>query len=63
MTEENEILTEEMPEKAKAPFVPSPAWKRTVAWVLFAIVALGIVSWLLNMAYPGWIDAVKAWFR
>ena len=55
---ENEIVQEE----EKAPFTPSPKWKRVLAWVLFAIVVLGIVTWLLNMAFPEWIGAAKAWF-
>ncbi len=54
--------TEIVEEEAKAPFTPSPKWKRVLAWVLVVIVALGIITWLLNMAFPWWIDAVKAWF-
>ncbi len=59
---EAEIVEEECNEAQKAPFVPSPGWKRVLAWVLFVIVVLGIITWLLNMAVPTWIDAVKAWF-
>ncbi|MBQ6432239.1 MAG: hypothetical protein IJJ99_10255 [Oscillospiraceae bacterium] len=58
---ETEIIEEENATE-KAPFVPSPKWKRVLAWALFVIVVLGIVTWLLNMAFPTWIDAVKAWF-
>lgn len=59
---ENEIIEEAVPEEQKAPFVPSSKGKRILAWVLFVIVVLGIITWLLNMAFPTWIDAVKAWF-
>lgn len=58
MNEELERVEKETPECAE--FVPSPTWKRVVAWVLFAIVVLGIITWLLNIACPGWIEAVKA---
>lgn len=47
----------------KPPFVPSPKWKRVFAWVLFGIVIIGIITWLLNMACPDWIDFVKDWAR
>lgn len=56
---ENEII--EAAEAEKTPFVPSPKWKRVLAWVLFVIVVLGVITWLLNMAFPTWIDAAKAW--
>lgn len=58
---EREIIEEAAPEEQKAPFVPSSKGKRVLAWVLFVIVVLGIITWLLNMAFPAWIDAVKAW--
>ncbi|MGN1307887.1 MAG: hypothetical protein ACI4V3_09490 [Faecousia sp.] len=45
----------------KEPFVPSPTSKRVLAWILFVIVFLGIVSWLLSIAFPGWIETVRAW--
>ena len=54
--------TEIVETEEKAPFTPSPRWKRILAWTLFVIVVLGIITWLLNMAFPEWIDAVKAWF-
>ena len=44
-------------------FVPSPKWKRVLAWVLFVIVVLGIITWLMNMAYPEWIESVKDWAK
>lgn len=56
MAEETEDLEE------KEPFVPSPKWKRVTAWVLFGLMVLGIITWLLNIAYPQWIDVVKGWF-
>ena len=35
---------QETPEAPQSEFVPSPKWKRVLAWVLFAIVVLGIAS-------------------
>ena len=45
----------------KEPFVPSPTSKRVFAWILFAIVFLGVVSWLLSIAFPHWIENARAW--
>lgn len=59
---ETEIIEEAEPQEQKAPFVPSPKWKRVLAWVLFVIVVLGVITWLLNIAFPEWIGTVKAWF-
>lgn len=53
--------TEEAAAEEKEPFVPSSTSKRVFAWILFGIVILGIVSWLLNMAFPEWIETVRAW--
>ncbi len=53
--------TEESAVEEKEPFVPSPTSKRVFAWILFVIVLLGIVSWLLSIAFPGWIETVRAW--
>lgn len=61
MYEEPNRETTEAPQ-TQEPFVPSPAWKRAVAWVMFAIVILGVITWLLNIACPQWIDVVKGWF-
>lgn len=55
----DEIRTEE-PEKE--PFIPSPKWKRVMAWILFAVVIVGIINWLLGIAVPNWTDIVKSWF-
>ncbi len=69
MTENEEVLMEnvspeDLPtqeEQEKKPFVPSSRGKRILAWVLFAVMILGICTWLLNIAYPEWIDVVKSW--
>jgi len=55
MNEENEIIQQE--------FVPSPKWKRVLAWIMFAIVCIGIVCWLLGIAFPTWPEAVKDWLK
>ncbi len=56
-----DLPTEEEKEGEK-PFVPSSMGKRVLAWFLFAVMVLGICTWLLNIAYPEWIDVVRAWF-
>ncbi len=64
MTEQSvteEVGAEEAAAAEKEPFVPSPTSKRVFAWILFAIVILGIISWLLSIAFPGWIETVRAW--
>ena len=70
-TQESEVLMEniqpeDLPteaEKAKEEFIPSPKWKRVLAWVLFAIVVLGIASWLLNIAVPEWPEKLFGYTR
>ncbi len=47
----------------KEPFVPSPRWKRVMAWLLFAVVALGIIFWLLDIAEPNWTEKLLDYFR
>ena len=47
----------------KTEFVPSPKWKRVLAWVLFVIVILGIICWLLGIAVPDWTEKVLDYFR
>ena len=42
-------------------FTPSSKGTRIFAWVLFVIVVLGIITWLLNIACPGWIETTKTW--
>lgn len=62
MDDKNEMLSRnDASQEEKEPFVPSPKWKRVFAWILFAIVTIGIVLWLLNIAYPGmqWIKTIK----
>lgn len=56
-----EAAAEEVEEKE--PFVPSSTSRRVFAWILFAIVFLGIVSWLLSIAYPDWVESVRAWAK
>lgn len=59
MNEENEV----MQEVENEPYVPSPKWKRVVAWILFGIMVVGIIFWLLGIAYPNWVETVKEWLR
>lgn len=54
---ENDLQESSEPEV----FTPSSKGKRVFAWILFVIVVLGIITWLLNIACPGWIEATKAW--
>lgn len=59
-----ELQTQQPEETAeKEPFVPSPRWKRVMAWCLFAVVALGIVFWLLGIAEPHWTEKLLDYFR
>lgn len=60
MSEDMEVSRQE---EEKQPFIPSPTWKRVGAWILFGIVILGIITWLLNMAFPQWIDGLKTWAK
>lgn len=70
MSEEKEVLMEnvspdDLPtevEKEEKPFIPNPKPKRILAWVLFAILMLGICCWLVSIAFPDWVETVKAWF-
>lgn len=63
---QEESLKETQPdqpaETPAEPYVPSPKWKRVLAWVLFGIVCVGIILWLLGIARPEWIETVKSWF-
>lgn len=54
MCEENQNV-----ETVNEEYVPSPRWKRVMAWVLFGIMCIAIVLWLLNIAFPTWIDSIK----
>ncbi len=51
------------PTEEKAPFVPSPKWKRVFAWVLFAIVILAVINWLLGIAIKDWPGAAVDWIK
>ena len=59
--EEKDIQTP-MPEE-KPPFEPSSKGRRIFAWVLFGIVAIGIVFWLLGIADPNWTEKLLDYFR
>ena len=72
MKENEEILMEnvtpedlptEEQQQEKAPFVPSPKWKRIFAWFLFVVVIVSIITWLLSIAWPNWTDVVKDWAK
>lgn len=58
-----EINENDLPETSDSEEVFTPCSKgtRIFAWVLFVVVVLGIITWLLNIACPGWIEATKAW--
>ena len=60
---ENKELQEEIEEEVKPEFVPSSKGKRALAWVLIVVVAIGIVTWLLNIAMPGWAERAGEWVR
>lgn len=70
MNEENkEVVMENVtPEDLKTDrqtpdFVPSPPWKRALAWVLFGVVAVGIGFWLLGIARPEWTSEAANWLK
>lgn len=59
-----ENVTPEDLNAAQTPsFVPSPRWKRTLAWVLFAVVLVGILFWLIGIARPEWTAEASAWMK
>lgn len=51
------------PAEEQPPFEPSSRGKRIFAWVLFGIVAIGIVFWLLGIADPNWTEKLLDYFR
>ena len=57
MQVEQEIVEE------KPPFEPSPRWKRICAWILVAIVGVGMINWLISIAYPQWPEMIKGLLR
>lgn len=63
MLEEQETVTEEELAKEMPPFEPSPRWKRICAWIMVAIVILGVINWLVSIAYPQWPRYVMELFR
>lgn len=60
MTEENRDMMEQEGQEEQV-YVPSSRGKRIGAWILFAIVILSLITWLLSIAFPGWVDGVKSW--
>ncbi len=70
MNEEQEVLMEQVApedlpteqEKTEKEFIPSPKWKRALAWVLITIVVLGIICWLMNIAMPEWVETIRGYF-
>lgn len=66
MNEENKMVEEQLENEIveeKPPFEPSPRWKRVCAWIMFSIVVLGVINWLVSIAYPEWPEYVKGLFR
>ncbi|MBP3413252.1 MAG: hypothetical protein J6K89_08325 [Oscillospiraceae bacterium] len=55
-------ITEQEIEQEKPPFVPASKGKRIAAWILIGIMVLGIVNWLLSIAYPHWPQWVMGHF-
>ena len=54
----DEQLDTDLPEE-KPSFEPSPRRKRIVAWILCAIVVLGVINWLITIAYPQWPEFIR----
>lgn len=67
MSEENRNLEETTIEEniveEKEPFEPAPRWKRIAAWILAGIVTVGVINWLITIAYPQWPQYVMGLFR
>ncbi len=59
---ENEELEDITPVE-KEPFEPAPRWKRIGAWIMVGIVTLGIINWLISIAYPDWPQYIMGLFR
>ncbi len=57
-----EELTEELTEE-RAPFEPAPKWKRICAWIMVTIVVIGVINWLISIAYPQWPEFIKGLLR
>ena len=58
-----QVNEEQLPAPEKPEFIPSPKWKRIVAWILFAIVVLGTINWLISIAFPTWPQWLMEQFR
>ena len=54
---------QETPEAPQSEFVPSPKWKRVLAWTLFGVMVVAIICWLVNIAEPEWADKLLGYFR
>ena len=66
MNEEKKELEEQVEEEflEETPhFEPAPRWKRIGAWILLVIVILGVINWLISIAYPHWPQYVMELFR
>ena len=62
MTEDNRNL-EETTAEGKDPYEPAPRWKRIGAWILAGIITVGIINWLITIAYPQWPEYLMGLFR
>lgn len=63
MKKETVAQVEQEPVEEKAPFEPSPRWKRICAWILVVIVGIGMINWLISIAYPQWPEMIKGLLR
>ncbi len=63
MKKEIKELLDEAPVEEKPPFEPAPLWKRICAWILAAVVFVGVINWLISIAYPQWPDFIMGLFK
>ena len=63
MKKETEEALDEVSAEEKTPFEPAPRWKRIGAWILAAIVTIGVINWLISIAYPRWPDFIMGLFK
>lgn len=61
--EKNKLDTAEEQVHESTPFEPSPRWKRIGAWILVVIVTIGVINWLISIAYPDWPAYILGLFR
>lgn len=61
--EHEERLEQELSEEEllAAPSAPAEKWRRVLAWVLIGVMLCAIACWLLNIAFPNWIEALRGW--